>query len=183
MASTNRTEYAVLGLLASGARTGYDVKTMADEALGHFWNESFGHVYPVLKRLDERGWVTHTVEAQDGRPDRRVYALTPAGEAALREGFTLPVEPVPPRNELLLKLFFGPLARPGDLRDQLEAHRDAQRDALDALDALVDETQREEAHNAALTYWLLTVDYERAALRAQIGWCDDALDRLGSPAS
>jgi DNA-binding PadR family transcriptional regulator len=178
MASVNRTEYAVLGLLALGARTGYDIKKMADEALAHFWNESFGHIYPILRRLDDRGWVTSTVEPQEGRPDRKVYALTPAGAAALREWFALPVEPVPPRNELLLKLFFAPLAPPGDLRAQIEDHRAQQQARLDTLDALAAQVAREEAHNPNLPYWLLTVDYGRAALRALVAWSDDALDRL-----
>ncbi|HLT48283.1 MAG TPA: PadR family transcriptional regulator [Rubricoccaceae bacterium] len=178
MAAVNRTEYAVLGLLALGARTGYDIKKMADEALGHFWNESFGHIYPILRRLDARGWVTSTVEPQEGRPDRKVYALTPAGEEALREWFAMPVEPVPPRNELLLKLFFAPLAPPADLRAQVEAHRELQREHLARLDALAEEVAREEAHNPSLPYWLLTVDYGRAALRALVAWSDDALARL-----
>jgi DNA-binding PadR family transcriptional regulator len=178
MASTNRTEYAVLGLLALGARTGYDIKKMADEALAHFWNESFGHIYPILRRLDERGWVTSTIEPQEGRPDRKVYALTPAGEVALREWFAMPVEPVPPRNELLLKLFFAPLAAPEDLRAQIEENRARQQAHLQRLDGLAEQVAREEAHNPNLPYWLLTVDYGRAALRALIAWGDDALARL-----
>jgi PadR family transcriptional regulator, regulatory protein AphA len=178
MASANRTEYAVLGLLALGARTGYDIKRMADEALGHFWNESFGHIYPILKRLDERGWVTKTVEPQEGRPDRKVYALTPGGEAALREWFALPIEPVPPRNELLLKLFFGPLAPRGDLIEQVEAHGARQREALANLDALVERVREEERYNPGLPYWLLTMDYGRAVLRALAAWSDDALETL-----
>src|SRR5690606_9913997 len=108
MAAVNRTEYAVLGPLALGARTGYDIKKMADGALGHFWNESFGHIYPILRRLDARGWVTSTVEPQEGRPDRKVYALTPAGEEALREWFALPGEPVPPRNQALRQPVLAP---------------------------------------------------------------------------
>ncbi|MDX1418802.1 MAG: PadR family transcriptional regulator [Rubricoccaceae bacterium] len=178
MASSNRTEYAVLGLLALGARTGYDIKKMADGALSHFWNESFGHIYPVLRRLEGRGLLTSTVEPQEGRPDRRVYALTPEGQATLQAWFAQPVEPVPPRNELLLKLFFAPLASPEDLRRQIEANRDAQRAALDALDALAERVTREEAHNPNLPAWLLTVDHRRATLRALLDWSDDALDQL-----
>src|SRR5690606_2838182 len=185
MAAVNRTEYAVLGLLALGARTGYDIKKMADEALGHFWNESFGHIYPILKRLNERGWVTSTVEPQEGRPDRKVYALTTEGEAALQEWFAMPVEPVPPRNELLLKLFFAPLATPEALRAQISAHREKQLEDLERLDALAEVVSREEAHNPNLPYWLLTVDHGRTALRALVSWSDDTLDRLdalsGSP--
>ncbi len=178
MASSNRTEFAVLGLLALGARTGYDIKKMADEALGHFWNESFGHIYPILRRLEARGWVTSAVEPQEGRPDRKVYALTPDGQGAFRDWFTMPVEPVPPRNELLLKLFLGPLAPPGDVLGQVEAYRARQADDLARLDALAEQVAREEPNNPGLPYWLLTVDQRRAVLRALIAWSDDVLARL-----
>lgn len=179
MLPPNRTEYAILGFLALGARTGYDVKKRADEALGHFWNESFGHLYPILRRLEkERGWVTSTVEPQEGRPDRKVYALTPEGEAALGAWFTLPVEPVPPRNELLLKLYFARLAAPADLRAQVEAYRAETATRLEALNALAAQAAREEAHNPDLAAWLLTVDHGRALFRALLDWNDDALARL-----
>lgn len=178
MASSNRTEYAVLGLLALGAQTGYDIKKMADEALGHCWNESFGHIYPILRRLEERGWVTKTVEPQEGRPDRKVYALTPAGREALRAWFGEPIEPVPPRNELLLKLFFGPLAPTEDLIAQVEAYGAQRREQLDQLDRIAEAVQHEESSNPGLPYWLLTVDQHRAVLRALIGWSEDALARL-----
>ncbi|NNF57644.1 MAG: PadR family transcriptional regulator [Rhodothermaceae bacterium] len=180
MASANRTEFAVLGLLALGARSGYDIKKMADDALGHFWNESFGHIYPILKRLEQRDWVTKSVEPQEGRPDRKVYALTPAGHEALQEWFASPIEPVPPREELLLKLFLGPLTPPAALIEQVEQYRAAQREDLAQLDGLVKQVEREESNNPGLPFWLLTVDHHRAMLRARLRWSADALTRLRS---
>jgi DNA-binding PadR family transcriptional regulator len=178
MASSNRTEYAVLGLLALGIGTGYEIKKMADEALGHFWNESFGHIYPILRRLEARGWVTKTVESQEGRPDRKVYAPTPDGREALQAWFGEPIEPVPPRNELLLKLFLGPLASPDDLVAQVEDYGAQQREQLAQLDRIAEAVQHEEPNNPGLPYWLITVEQSRAVLRALIDWSEDALERL-----
>ena len=178
MAASNRTEYAVLGLLALGAQSGYDIKRMADDALGHFWNESIGHIYPILKRLEKRKWVTKTVETQHGRPDKKVYALTPEGTAALHAWFAQPIEPSPPRNELLLKIFLGAHASGDDLIVQVERYRDEQQAQLNALDLLAEQVARDEAHSPSLSYWLLTVEHGRTLHRASIAWCDDALVRL-----
>lgn len=178
MAYSNRTEYAVLGLLALGARSGYDIKRMADDALGHFWNESFGHIYPILKRLEDRDWVTKTTEPQQGRPDRNVYALTPEGERAFAEWFALPVEAPPPRNEVLLKLFFAPLAPRTDVIAQIEAYGAQQQEALDTLDALAERARDEERHNPGLPFWLLTMDHSRAMMKAAVAWSARAADHL-----
>ncbi|MFB7273926.1 PadR family transcriptional regulator [Streptomyces sp. NPDC056244] len=42
-----------------------------------------GTVYPILDRLEERGWATSWSEAtpHPGRPPRRFYALTGAGRS------------------------------------------------------------------------------------------------------
>ena len=123
MASSNRTEFAVLGLLALGARTGYDIKKMADEALGHFWNESFGHIYPILRRLEARGWVTSAVEPQEGRPDRKVYALTPAGQRRVAAWLAEVSWPKPDLAEFHLKLVAAAAARLADPVELVAAQR------------------------------------------------------------
>ncbi|WP_405536699.1 PadR family transcriptional regulator [Streptomyces sp. NBC_00075] len=42
-----------------------------------------GTVYPILDRLEERGWVTSRTEAEPhpGRPPRRYYTLTGPGHS------------------------------------------------------------------------------------------------------
>lgn len=71
---------AVLLLLAERSRHGYDIITeLADRSDGR-WRVSPGSVYPVLKRLTKEGLVTSTHEE-----DRRVFALTPEGEALVAE--------------------------------------------------------------------------------------------------
>lgn len=55
MAKVNKTKYySLLGILSNRPGSGYDIKKMCDSSIGHFWNENFGHIYPVLKRWRRR---------------------------------------------------------------------------------------------------------------------------------
>src|ERR1700754_1627141 len=99
------TEDAVLGLLSMSPMSGYGMRTVISQSIGHFWSESFGQIYPALKRLTAEGCVEKETERQKGRPDRNVYSLTAKGRERLREWLVVPAVPEVPRNELLLKLF------------------------------------------------------------------------------
>src|SRR3981189_3528329 len=72
----------VLGLIAFGKRTGYDIKTFVDKTTRYFWAASYGQIYPELKQLEKRGLVRGRPEPSGGRA-RTVHELTEAGEVAL----------------------------------------------------------------------------------------------------
>ena len=175
----SRTDYVILGLLAGGPKTGYAIKRVVDETIRHFWSESFGQLYPTLRRLREQGLIE---EAGTGARGQVRYALTEAGRGRFSDWFSEPILPTPPRQELLLKLFFGPLAPPGTLRAQLTAYRDAQAGALaglNGLTAMLNATPPEEAGQAP--YWRLTASLGQHVVRALLAWADEALaeiDRL-----
>lgn len=95
--SANRTEFAILGLLADGPRSGYDIRKEVQETLSHFWNESVSHIYPMLRRLHGKGLVSRKTELSEGRPPRHVYFITEEGLAELRGWLAEPIEP-PPRG-------------------------------------------------------------------------------------
>ena len=101
------TPNALLGLLSLGPMSGYDIRQLIPRSIGHFWSESYGQIYPGLKRLAAAGLVAKKTERKKGSPDRHVYSLTADGREQLRRWLKLPVAEEVPRNELLLKLFFG----------------------------------------------------------------------------
>ena len=47
----------VLGLLAHGPRSGYDIKAAVDRSTRFFWAASYGQIYPELRRLEREGLV------------------------------------------------------------------------------------------------------------------------------
>jgi DNA-binding PadR family transcriptional regulator len=109
MAASNTTRYAVLGMLSAGPRSGYDIKKAIDGSIAHFWSESFGQIYPILRRLTADGLVVRRHQSQRGKPDRHLYSITPRGLDQLRAWLALPARPETFRSELLLKLFLGNL--------------------------------------------------------------------------
>lgn len=72
-----------LGLLAQGGASGYELKKILEGPLRHFVDASFGSIYPALARLAAEGLVACTEQAQERRPDKKVYHLTPQGRLAL----------------------------------------------------------------------------------------------------
>ena len=121
MSSLTPTARVILGMLALGARTGYDIKRAIDLSTRFFWGASYGQIYPELHRLEERGLVEATSDPKGGRR-RTSYSLTSAGEAALRgwlrddSSFLFET-----RDEATLKLFFGDLLGKDDVVANLRA--------------------------------------------------------------
>jgi PadR family transcriptional regulator, regulatory protein AphA len=120
MAKSNKTRYALLGVLASGPASGYDIKKFCDKSISHFWNENYGHIYPVLKELETEGFITGEMLSNKGRPPRTVYSITQQGREELRSWLMMPVESQPMRHELLLKLTFAGNAPPENIIGKLQ---------------------------------------------------------------
>jgi DNA-binding PadR family transcriptional regulator len=97
----------ILGLIAFGKRTGYDIKTFVDKTTRYFWAASYGQIYPELKRLEDLGLVRGRPEPSGGRA-RTVYELTNAGSAALEHWLGSDEEQLYElRDEGMLKLFLS----------------------------------------------------------------------------
>lgn len=75
-------KHILLGLLREPG-TGYDLKSVFDERISHFWSAEFGQIYPTLNRLEERGLLESRVEPSAKGPNRRVYTLTGDGRQEL----------------------------------------------------------------------------------------------------
>src|SRR5260370_37677846 len=97
----------ILGMIAFGKRTGYDIKAFVDKTTRYFWAASYGQIYPELKRLEDQGLVRGRSEPSGGRA-RTVYELTEAGAAALEDWLASDEEDLyEVRDEGMLKLFFS----------------------------------------------------------------------------
>ncbi|HLM37415.1 MAG TPA: PadR family transcriptional regulator [Gaiellaceae bacterium] len=115
------TEYGVLGLLAFGESSGYDLARAAARSIGYMWAPSRSQIYKVLPRLVAAGYAEGREVEQHGRPDKAIYRITPAGMAALR----LWVENVEEASPgiFVMKLFFAWTASPQAAQEQLALYR------------------------------------------------------------
>lgn len=102
-----------LAVLANGPSSGYAImKELAEGPYAYFYRASFGSIYPALARLLAAGYATARVHAQDNRPDKKVYQLTPAGRAALRRAVQGPVAPDYVRSDFAMMMWHADLLPP-----------------------------------------------------------------------
>lgn len=104
--------YALLGVLARGPASGYDVSGLMKLPVGFFWSARHSQIYPELAALLRAGLVTVERIAQTDRPAKKVYTLTAAGEQALRAWVASPMDVPPVRDELVLRAYCIWLADP-----------------------------------------------------------------------
>jgi DNA-binding PadR family transcriptional regulator len=104
-----------LGVLSLGEATGYEIKRTLEQVFGHFYNASFGSIYPALARLTEDGEVISLDAATERFPDRRRYRLTESGRAQLRAALAAAKGHEVVRSEFLVALFFAELLPINDL--------------------------------------------------------------------
>jgi PadR family transcriptional regulator AphA len=172
------TANALLGLLSIAPMSGYGIRMLIQESIGHFWNESYGQIYPTLKRLTKEGLVEKKTERQKGRPDKYVYSLTEKGREELREWLKLPVVPAVPRNEMLLKLFFGRQTTVEVNKEHLKEYRNRQETAGRLYESMMKSIRREHANHPDLPYWLFTLRLGVQESRARVAWSDETLNEL-----
>jgi DNA-binding PadR family transcriptional regulator len=180
-ARANQTETAVLGALSVEPMTGYALRVAIRDVLGHFWSESFGQIYPTLAALERDG---HVRRRDTTRPRASTFEITPSGTARLHELLAQPVQPVPPRNGLMLRLFFGRhLGAPACRALILDARARAERD-LAEYHEIRRQLSTEPDPAGDRLYWALTVSAGEHTAHATIAWADEALadlDRLDQP--
>jgi len=130
----------VLALLAKEPSHGYQLRVRLQQALGPVGDTmNAGQIYVTLTRLEKAGLVTaeHSAGLPD-RPDRKMYALTAAGQQRVTDWLTEVSWPRPDLAEFHLKLIAAAAAGLADpiaivdaqRRELLHRLRDAQRAAM-----------------------------------------------------
>jgi DNA-binding PadR family transcriptional regulator len=126
----------LLGLLRSDEMHGYQLNEFIDSHLDTMVNLKKPTAYRLLSKMTDDGWVTYREEQDGNRPPRRVFAITPEGEAAfqrlLRESLAEFQPIVSPGNISLLFLHVIP---PVDAVELLQKRREKVKSALEMTHA------------------------------------------------
>jgi len=112
-----------LGVLTLGDATGYEIRKQFEEGpFSHFFDASYGSIYPALGRLLDEGLVSVTETPQEGKPDKKIYSLTPAGLDSFRGALAEPPGPDKIRSEVLVRFFFAEFMERPDLEAVYDAY-------------------------------------------------------------
>src|SRR3974377_1257947 len=97
--------HALLGLINYKPATGYELKATFKESIHFFWNATLPQIYRTLNEMEAKGWLTYTVEHQDGKPSRKVYQVTKSGRGEFLRWLGEPAEETAHRHALMIKVF------------------------------------------------------------------------------
>jgi PadR family transcriptional regulator PadR len=76
-------ELLILSLVEARPRHGYEISKLIEERSGGRVKFKVGSLYPLLYRLEERGWIVGKWIEKAGERRRRFYRLTAEGKQVL----------------------------------------------------------------------------------------------------
>jgi PadR family transcriptional regulator AphA len=109
-----------LGVLSLGDASGYEIKKRLEDTFSHFYDASFGSIYPALSRLQSEGLVRCEIETQAKRPDKKVYSLTVDGRLTLIQELNKLPGHDRVRSEFLVAMYFADLLPAGQVANLID---------------------------------------------------------------
>jgi PadR family transcriptional regulator, regulatory protein AphA len=179
-------KFALLGVLNYRPLTGYQLKQFMDNAAGHFWYAQTSQIYRTLDALEKEGLLTSHVEAQEERPDRRLYHITEAGRADLKQWLAQPMTEVTSNKDaLMVRLYFSAQIEKETVLTQLRLQRALHQQQLKLfrteIPAMIQQSaaQNPELKRDAL-FWDMTRRNGELLEEAYIRWLDETITRIES---
>jgi DNA-binding PadR family transcriptional regulator len=166
---------ALLGLLEQRPRHGYELHDAFEAVVGgeENWDVKHAQVYATLARLEKRGLIAEEALAQEGGPEKRIYAVTPAGQEALRRWLSEPVKNEHQRDEFFLKLMISVASGLADPYRVIYVQRASLYQEMHALTA-----RRDQANPRQDLAHILLLDQAIMHLEADLRWLDMVEARL-----
>lgn len=160
---------ALLGLLAQQPRHGYELHAAFEAVVGgeQNWDVKPAQIYTTLARLEESGLVTEESIEQAGGPEKRIYALTQQGRAALAEWFASGVSLEHQRDEVYIKLMLSIATGAFNPRKVIQTQRSKLYQDLHALTA-----QRNQTNSKKALAQVLLMDKAIMHIEADLRWLD-----------
>lgn len=150
--------------------SGYRISENCKDWFSHFWSESFGQIYPTLKKLLASGDIVKCPAEPGQRGD--VFAITKTGQETLRAWLETPAAPASKRDEFYLKFFSADAVSETAQRELLLQKRRN-------LEALIADARSSLAHLEVIDlpnseHWILMVQAGLLTYEAELIWCNKA---------
>jgi DNA-binding PadR family transcriptional regulator len=172
------TSYVLLGgLAAGGPMTGYNLRAWIEATVGDFWSESFGQIYPELRRLAADGLIS---PAETGSGEGKPYRITAAGRAVLIDWLSRSPQAERVRSELLLKLHFGRFLGTETAAGLISGALDRAQRRLAELEDDARRLRAGEVRGEERVFALLVAERGLAAGRAELAWAERAASAVAA---
>ena len=142
---------------------GYELRKRVEAVTGVRLNNN--SLYPALRRFEEAGAVTKTVQEQQGRPSRVVYELTDVGRSLLHDLLAdLPPDAAQDDTEFMTRLGQFSFLSPAERLAVLDARDRALAERLDRVPALRARADDEQWSTLVTAEIIARAEHERAWL-------------------
>jgi PadR family transcriptional regulator AphA len=164
-------QWVLLGLLMRKPMHGYELHQFfaPPSPLEQVWYLGISQMYKLLKELEEQGHVDVSVEAQEARPDRKVYHATESGRHAFLDWLQTPVDGIRlMRVEFLGKLYLARGLGPEVVERAIDRQTESCQTQLQDL----------EARMPAEGFENLVLRFRAGQIEAALQWLDDCREAL-----
>lgn len=167
--------HAILGFLAQRPRHGYELRAAFEALAGgeENWGVKGAQIYATFARLEKSGLITEDRVEQEAGPEKRIYAITPAGRRSLQEWFASGIERAHQRDEFYIKLMIGLASGAADPYRLIDTQRTHLYGELHGITV-----QRTRADPKTELSKILLLDQAAMHLEADLRWLDMTEARL-----
>jgi DNA-binding PadR family transcriptional regulator len=177
--SSRATPYVILGVLNTfGPLSGYGVKQLIAQTIDFMWSESYGQLYPELKRLAKDGLVRQVAERRANPRGRKTFAITSAGRRALAAWLRQPPARELVRVEHLVKLFFSRAAGVKASRLQVLAAKEKHQARLVQFAAIRAQIESVADASPDFVNWMVVLRSGEMQAEMRVRWAEEALALL-----
>ena len=176
-AELSELEVALLALLSIRPMTGYEILRHHARALEPWWETPRTQIYPKLRELQKRGLIEHEYVVQEGKPNKRLYSIGPAGSQALSRWLGSPISVPEMRHPMMMRLFLGNLLPPEEISRLLTDYRDRMAARAESFRLAKERFSRSlgEPYRDIVFYELLSLDHLIAMTDLEVAGTDKAL--------
>lgn len=168
-------EYIILGFLMREEMSGYDLKQWMVNCTSYFFDASFGSIYPALKRLREKDYISFNEVVENGKL-KKLYAITDEGRSHFLDWLEKPIVFSKTKQEHLVYFYFyGYLPK-----EKAVANIKTFQAEVKALFHQLNKEKQTIENKCDVTeypFWYSTMDYGVHYYQFIINWCDDLLKR------
>lgn len=172
--SGSKTKFLILGLLSEEPLSGYEIKKIVDTRFSFFWSESFGQIYPQLKKLSEEGLIEETgIKETGNNKASKKYSITDKGINGLKQWLKEPVEKEVVRYEILLKMYFSNILSPEIMLSHIKEFQISHRQQKMLFDKFQAQLEKYKDVHENHEDILLVLSFGQKVWKAYDDWCDE----------
>lgn len=171
-----KTQFVILGLLTERPLSGYDIKKIIDIRFKFFWNESYGQIYPELKRMIEDELIES--EIMDSDRGKQLYRITQKGYEELKQWMYEGPGTESYRLEILLKRYFAGIVDPTIMINHIQQFEFQHKQELNILNQFKHELETIDDPQHNHSHVLSVIDFGIKTNTAYLEWSKETISKL-----